>query len=41
MRLAEDIAMVAVAVVVTILGAVTAPIWVLWMWLQDRKRAAR
>lgn len=40
-RLVEGMVGVVVAVVVTVLAALTAPIWILWMWINDRKRAQR
>lgn len=40
-RHAEDVLLFAVAAVVTVAAYATGPIWLVWMWRQDRKRARR
>lgn len=40
-RQAEGVLLFAVALIVTALAYATGPVWALWMWRQDRKRARR
>lgn len=38
-RQAEDVLLFAAAAVATVAAYITGPIWLVWMWRQDRKRA--